>query len=553
MRFRIRRLCAVLLVLQLVLLPLAAMAGQEDAEPALPAVGEDITEYCVFRLSTYVAHLKRLTDSDLDTVWTTARSGEQYLQFLKDVEGVATLSVHWAERPQKVTLEQRTKGVFYPIATYEGDEVPDTFLLNEPAVSYRLITQGEGLSVAEVRIYMGENQAFDFESMEKAPEEAPLRRPMQKGDSGSDVTRIQNRLKTLGYFNGKATGVFATMTVQAVEAFQEDYGLEPTGMADHFTRLAIYAVYLDRHNIPEPEPDETPEPEAPPRTASAFVEYIRSKIGMGYLYGAQGEISTSLFRRQKAEQYPQYEEAMMTIATKWDGMEVYDCNGLIKSFLTYSQGDVPLEWRTNVTGAMKRWIIQSGPIETMPKVPGVLLFQEREDGRGYMHIGVYTGEGISVHSRGHMYGVVEDTMPYLWTHWGIPSWLTLDLPEEDIEFPEYFLNVGDKAMADSGSGLNLQLFSAPSRESKYGLPVSIKNGTVLEIVGVPTDLEGHYWRQVTVEDKWGNEVTGYLYARDLTNLEDLPEHGDPTPEPTPAPTPKPVPELPEGVNPEGKI
>ncbi|WP_425061254.1 L,D-transpeptidase family protein [Sporomusa carbonis] len=49
--------------------------------------------------------------------------------------------------------------------------------------------------------------------------------------SGSDVVALQLKLKELGYFQGRADGLFGTMTEDAVRAYQTDKGLPVTGIA----------------------------------------------------------------------------------------------------------------------------------------------------------------------------------------------------------------------------------------------------------------------------------------------------------------------------------
>jgi len=63
--------------------------------------------------------------------------------------------------------------------------------------------------------------------------------PMQYGDSGENVLLIQEQLKTLGYYEGKVTGNYLDGTQAAVLQFQQDYGLEETGMVDGETEAMI--------------------------------------------------------------------------------------------------------------------------------------------------------------------------------------------------------------------------------------------------------------------------------------------------------------------------
>lgn len=52
------------------------------------------------------------------------------------------------------------------------------------------------------------------------------------GDEGVNVRLLQYTLKSLGYFDGEASGTFGTRTREAVSLFQANNGLEATGYAD---------------------------------------------------------------------------------------------------------------------------------------------------------------------------------------------------------------------------------------------------------------------------------------------------------------------------------
>ena len=63
---------------------------------------------------------------------------------------------------------------------------------------------------------------------------------MQYGDSGEEVSQLQEQLASLGYFSGEVTGSYLEDTQSAVRKFQLDYGLEETGEVDGETEAAIF-------------------------------------------------------------------------------------------------------------------------------------------------------------------------------------------------------------------------------------------------------------------------------------------------------------------------
>lgn len=63
----------------------------------------------------------------------------------------------------------------------------------------------------------------------------------QLGDSGSQVTKIQKRLKELGFYNGDITGYFGTDTQKAYKAFQTAAGVVVDGICGKTDRDILYS------------------------------------------------------------------------------------------------------------------------------------------------------------------------------------------------------------------------------------------------------------------------------------------------------------------------
>lgn len=62
---------------------------------------------------------------------------------------------------------------------------------------------------------------------------------VQQGDSGSEVTTLQQRLQELGYFQGNATGYFGSVTKAAVMDFQQAKGLNSDGVVGAKTETTL--------------------------------------------------------------------------------------------------------------------------------------------------------------------------------------------------------------------------------------------------------------------------------------------------------------------------
>lgn len=72
--------------------------------------------------------------------------------------------------------------------------------------------------------------------------EEQVSRTLAQGLEGEDVRLMQIRLTELEYYSGDITGTFGANTRSAVEAFQADFGLEATGVADAATQAQMYAT-----------------------------------------------------------------------------------------------------------------------------------------------------------------------------------------------------------------------------------------------------------------------------------------------------------------------
>ena len=51
------------------------------------------------------------------------------------------------------------------------------------------------------------------------------------GSRGDEVRRIQNKLKSLGFFNGTVDGIYGTKTQSAVKRYQQSVGITADGVA----------------------------------------------------------------------------------------------------------------------------------------------------------------------------------------------------------------------------------------------------------------------------------------------------------------------------------
>lgn len=182
-----------------------------------------------------------------------------------------------------------------------------------------------------------------------------------------------------------------------------------------------------------------------------IADYAISKLGCAYIYGGYGEkLCRPAFRRERANAYPAQHNNIYTnclvlkgkqsecAGCKWDGKQAYDCAQLTR----YSCKAAGTEL---VSGANSQWKKvawdKKGKIDTLPDVPGVILYHENASGT-MTHTGVYIGGGYAVEARGAKYGVVKTAVKdRTWTHWAaLPGVLTGDqviiVPVEPEAKPE---------------------------------------------------------------------------------------------------------------------
>lgn len=178
-----------------------------------------------------------------------------------------------------------------------------------------------------------------------------------------------------------------------------------------------------------------------------IAEYAIGKLGCAYIYGGYGEkLCRPSFRRERASAYPAQKSNIYNNCPvlsgkksscegcKWNGKQAYDCAQLTR--YACKAGGQEL-----VSGANSQWRKtawdQKGTIDTLPDVPGVILYHINTSGN-MTHTGVYIGGGYAVEARAAKYGVVKTVVKNRsWTHWAaLPGVLTGETAEPPKEEPE---------------------------------------------------------------------------------------------------------------------
>ena len=139
--------------------------------------------------------------------------------------------------------------------------------------------------------------------------------------------------------------------------------------------------------------------------------------GWGYVWGTYGNVLTESLLAYKVSQYPDgVGNHENFIRAHWLGGRTTDCVGLIKGYSWLSPETMTIDYGTHGMpdiGANQMYYTarESGPISTMPDIPGLAVWHEG-------HIGVYIGGGHVIEAMGTKNSVVKTELAKRnWTHW----------------------------------------------------------------------------------------------------------------------------------------
>lgn len=185
-----------------------------------------------------------------------------------------------------------------------------------------------------------------------------------------------------------------------------------------------------------------------------LVDFVLSMLGQPYWYGTCVYPCTESRLKSKAKQYPSHYAAgrMPKYRDAIKKRQVcMDCVGMIKGFFwtdggkgvldyinggaefknTYKGNGCPDKSADGMLEYCKQQGAKWGKIDTLPDVPGVLVFLSG-------HVGVYIGGGYVVEARGFAYGVVKTKLSNRpWKHWAylpdsLLTYITDAVPAEPV-------------------------------------------------------------------------------------------------------------------------
>lgn len=163
------------------------------------------------------------------------------------------------------------------------------------------------------------------------------------------------------------------------------------------------------------------------KTAKGLVEYAKAQHGKPYWNGTFGQAASKELHAQKKRQLPS--RYQWEYDPKEAGVKVHDCGGLIKGYLWCDSPEdtTPTYNAAQDMDADMMWDACKikGPMNTMPDIPGVLVFKKG-------HVGVYLGNGEVEEARTRSYGVVRTKLTERgWTGWGYHPDITYEDPKKE--------------------------------------------------------------------------------------------------------------------------
>ncbi len=199
------------------------------------------------------------------------------------------------------------------------------------------------------------------------------------GMKGSAVTKLQKRLKTLGYYDGSATGLYGQLTEKAVAYYQKLNKLTDDGVAGKKTQSSIYSSKAktekearrstssdssdsssDSDSSNDEDTDQSSKGQA---KGEAVVEYAKKFLGVPYVYGG-------------------------------DGPKSFDCTGF--TCYVYKHFGVSLPRSAQSQGYSDYGVKITKKSDLMPG--DLIFFNSQRDSDRSDHAGIYIGNGKYIHA-----------------------------------------------------------------------------------------------------------------------------------------------------------
>lgn len=233
-----------------------------------------------------------------------------------------------------------------------------------------------------------------------------------------------------------------------------------------------------------------------------IIDFAESQVGMGYVWGANGQTLTPQTLAQLKKQSPSHIDE--SIVSKWYGKIVWDC----ASFLAACMKQVGIKMTTS--GVSSQWKktkwADKGTIDTLPKDKICCLYREDPQANPMQHGGVYLGNGYEIDASGSKTGVIKRKISaYKWTHWGIPKGLENQERNDDEVIKVLYTGT---VYAANGRDVRMRAGMSTSANVIKSLPV----GTPVNV------LEEHNgWYKIGVDGSVGYMMSDFIKKEDQSS------------------------------------
>jgi cell wall-associated NlpC family hydrolase len=194
---------------------------------------------------------------------------------------------------------------------------------------------------------------------------------LKRGDSGQYVEQVQQRLEQIGYSVDGVDGDYGRKTVEAVQAFQAAYHLDPTGEVDDVTWGLLFSLEDQGATAYDP---------AEGATAEQLLDMALHQVNDRYVLGTNAD-----------EQNPDEDEFDCAELISWS------CAQLGVTFPDYSV--------SQIDACAKAGLEIS--VSEASSIRGALLFRAAgHNGSQYNHVALSLGSGNdTIEAMGKNYGV----------------------------------------------------------------------------------------------------------------------------------------------------
>lgn len=121
-----------------------------------------------------------------------------------------------------------------------------------------------------------------------------FKKKLSKGSTGSEVTKVQQRLTDLCYYAGAINGSYQQQTANAVKRFQEQNGLD----ADGVVGVSTWDALFNSSTIVPPDATAAPTPEVTPKPTPSFWILVDVKNQVTTVYGKDANGDYTVVVRQ---------------------------------------------------------------------------------------------------------------------------------------------------------------------------------------------------------------------------------------------------------------